>query len=119
MCWRQAARNRNRTMTDTAKAVAFATHCLKWKDVWADEDQQDYAFYVCEGNSERFFDLHSAYDLESVLQEFLGTRYFIQINRGTNSLFHWRVIIGWQDRVSRALVSTTRRLRERTCGTAS
>ena len=79
-------------MTDTAKAIAFATHCLKWTDVWIAENMQ--GTLICESGSDRQFNPDSAADIESVLQEFLGNRYFIQINRGTSSLFHWRVIVG-------------------------
>jgi hypothetical protein len=42
--------------------------------------------------------INDAPDLEPVLTEILGHRYFIQINRGTGSLFQWRVIVGLQDR---------------------
>src|ERR1700686_1341406 len=82
-------------MTDVAKALAFATHCLKWKRAEA----VDYATgtVICDGLSARDFKPDSAADLERVLQEFLGTRFFIQINRGTSSQFQWRVIVGWQD----------------------
>ena len=80
-------------MTDVAKAIAFATHCLNWTDV----SLARYTDRICDGGSERDFDPGSAADLETVLQEFLGNRYFIQVNRGTTSLFHWRVIVGLQD----------------------
>jgi hypothetical protein len=80
-------------MTDTAKAVAFATSCLKWTDVAAKNE-----VFVCDGMSDAAFNIDIAADLEAVLQEFLGKRYFIQINRGTGSLFHWRVIVGLQDK---------------------
>jgi hypothetical protein len=33
------------------------------------------------------------------LETFLGKRFFIQINRGTSSLFKWSVIVGLQDGV--------------------
>jgi hypothetical protein len=83
-------------MTDTAKAMAFAIHCLKWQRA----EVMDCATgtVICDGLSARHFKPGSAIELETVLREFLGTRYFIQINRGTGSLFHWRVIIGAQDR---------------------
>jgi hypothetical protein len=83
-------------MTDIAKAIAFATNCLKWTDVFIDEEEG--CLFVCDSGSDRSFDNRSASDLEGMLQEFLGKRYLIQINRGTSSLFHWCVIIGLQDR---------------------
>ena len=52
---------------------------------------------VCDGDSDRRFNPDSAADLETVLQEFLGKRFFIQINRGTSCLFHWCVLVGLQD----------------------
>jgi hypothetical protein len=82
-------------MTDLAKAIAFATHCLKWTHAFLEEEEG--CLFVCDRGSDRSFDRRSANDLEAVVQEFLGNRYFIQINRGTSSLFRWRVIVGWQD----------------------
>lgn len=82
-------------MTDIAKAIGFATHCLKWTAPRKAETIQ--GRLVCDGDSDRQFNPDSATDLERVLQEFLGKRYFIQINRGTSSLFHWRVVVGQQD----------------------
>ena len=82
-------------MTELAKAIAFATHCLKWTAPREAETTQ--GRLVCDGDSDRRFNPDSAADLETVLQEFLGKRYFIQINRGTSSLFHWRVMVGLQD----------------------
>jgi|ERR1700691_1870447 len=82
-------------MTDNAKAIAFATHCLKWTDVLSEEEEG--CLFVSEGGSDRCFDCRSAFDLEAVFTEFLGNRYFIQVNRGTGSHFHWRVIVGVQD----------------------
>ena len=58
---------------------------------------------VCDRDSDRQFNPDSTTDLERVLQEFLGKRYFIQINRGTSCLFHWRVIIGLQDLSARGM----------------
>ena len=82
-------------MTDLAKALAFATQCMKWKNAQV----VDYitGMVICDGLSARDFKPSNAIDLERILQEFLGNRYFIQINRGTSSFFHWRVIVGWQD----------------------
>lgn len=82
-------------MTDIAKAIGFATHCLKWTDPREAETMN--GTLVCDRDSDRQFNFDSATDLERVLQEFLGKRYFIQINRGTSCLFHWRVIVGLQD----------------------
>ncbi len=84
-------------MTDLAKAIAFAEHCLGWTKVYADHKPPRDTFICDGGGSDRAFHLDSVYRLSSVLQEFLGKRYFIQINRGTTSLFQWRVIVGWQD----------------------
>jgi hypothetical protein len=86
-------------MTDLAKAIAFATHCLKWTPAHTYEDS---CGPVVHSGDETVFHLNDASDLERVLQEFLGNRYFIQINRGTSSLFHWRVIVGWQDGTDRS-----------------
>ena len=82
-------------MTDLAKAIAFATHCLKWTDVSTAETMR--GTLIVDGATNPSFNPDSAADLEAVLQEFLGKRYLIQINRGTSSLFHWRVIVGLQD----------------------
>jgi hypothetical protein len=84
-------------MSDIAKATGFATSCLKWPKVLTAENSD--AALVCDGTpgSILSFNPDSAEDLQAVLTEFLGNRYFIQINRGTTSLFHWRVIVGLQD----------------------
>jgi hypothetical protein len=81
-------------MTAPAKAVAFATHCLKWTAVSTAETA--HGAIVRDGGSERSFDAGSAGDIQKVLAEFLGNRYFIQINRGKTSLFQWQVIVGQQ-----------------------
>jgi hypothetical protein len=83
-------------MTDLAKAIAFATHCLKWTDVSTILTMQ--GRLVVDGGTNPSLNPDSAEDLEAVLTEFLGKRYFIQINRGTNSLFQWCVIVGLQDK---------------------
>jgi hypothetical protein len=80
-------------MTDIVKALAFATHCLKWHNhiflgIRVVEDV-DVPY--------RSFDPNNASELQAVVQEFLGNRYYIQMNRGTSSTFHWRVIVGWQN----------------------
>jgi hypothetical protein len=82
-------------MTDIAKAIAFAEHCLKWDAAHAYEDSRG---VVVHSSDDAVFYINDSSDLERVLTEFLGNRYFIQINRGTGSLFHWRVIVGLQDR---------------------
>jgi hypothetical protein len=84
-------------MTDSAKAIAFATHCLKWTDVSTEESMQ--GTIICDGTPHSILGFNPANteDLKVVLTQFLGKRYFIQINRGTSSEFHWRVIVGWQD----------------------
>jgi hypothetical protein len=79
-------------MTDLAKAIAFATYCLKWTDVRTEEAD---GVVACDSGGR--FHINGAAALEYFLQQFLGKRYFIQINRGTTDLFHWRVIVGLQD----------------------
>jgi hypothetical protein len=81
-------------MTALVKAVAFATHCLKWTAVSTAETA--HGAIVRDGGSERSFNAGSAGDIQKVLAEFLGNRYFIQINRGKTSLFQWQVIVGQQ-----------------------
>ena len=85
-------------MTDLAKAIAFATHCLKWTAVRTKEED---GIVVREDGGNRFH-INSAAALEYFLHQFLDRRYFIQVNRGTSSLFHWRVIVGWQDGTDRS-----------------
>jgi hypothetical protein len=86
-------------MTDTAKAVAFATYCLKWTDVSIAPDTEGLRIFgKRSGGTPDSFNPDSMWELQEVLTEFLGNHYFIQINRGTGSLFHWRVIVGLQDR---------------------
>jgi hypothetical protein len=84
-------------VTDIAKAITFATHCLKWRDASTAENMR--GTLICDGTPESIarFNPDSAQDLQAVLAEFLGRKYFIQINRGTTSLFHWCVIVGLQD----------------------
>ena len=83
-------------MTTLAKAVAFAERCLKWLDVTG--DYSGLHTFIWDAERVNGLDLDSADGLQEALQEFLGKKYFIQINRGTSSLFHWRVIVGVQDR---------------------
>ena len=84
-------------MTDIKKALAFAVTCLKWEEVTAQESMRDVRLRDGRPGSTLSFTLDSAQDLQAVLQEFLGRKYFIQVNRGTSSLFHWCVIVGYQD----------------------
>jgi hypothetical protein len=85
-------------MSDIAKATGFATSCLKWTKVLTADDGR--AALLCDGTPESIarFNPDNAEDLQAVLTEFLGNRYFIQINRGTSSLFKWCVIVGLQDK---------------------
>jgi hypothetical protein len=81
-------------MTDLANAIAFATtHCLKWTKVSTFEMVQ--GTQICDYDSLAGFNTNSVADLSRVLEHFFGNSYFIQVNRGTSSLFHWRVIVGW------------------------
>lgn len=86
-------------MTDLAKAVAFARHCLKWDDAFAVSLKA--GIFRPDARSgdglarERFFPT-DALSLMSHLQQFLGQRYFIQINRDRTGLFQWQVIVGQQ-----------------------
>jgi hypothetical protein len=81
-------------MTALAKAVAFATHCLKWTGVSTAESAQ--GAIVRDGGSQHSFNADSAQDIQRVIAEFLGERYFIQINRDKTGLFQWKVIVGQQ-----------------------
>jgi hypothetical protein len=83
-------------MTDIAKAIAFATHCLKWPNVAATENM--FVTLICHGGNPILnFNPNRMEEVTAVLQEFLSNRFYIQINRGTHSLFHWRVIVGVQN----------------------
>ena len=81
-------------MTDINKALAFAKDCLKWKD--AQWETNSRGIEIHDGTSSRGFYL-TAEDIQRVLDTFLAKRYYIQINRGTTSLFRWSVIVGLQD----------------------
>ena len=84
-------------MTDINKAIAFAKECLKWEHTKAAEMSD--GVEVFDGTSPRGFYLTTE-DIQLVLTEFLGKRFFIQINRGTSSLFKWSVIVGLQNRLA-------------------
>jgi hypothetical protein len=82
-------------MTDLAKAVAFAKHCLKWHDAFAVSLQEG----VVRADTRASTGHLLPNDTDSVtryLQEFLGERYYIQINRDKTGLFQWQVIVGHQ-----------------------
>jgi hypothetical protein len=82
-------------MTDIAKAIAFATNCLKWTGVFTAENMQ--GVLICDGGSNRTFNPDNFTDLQRVLEEFLGDRFIIQMGRNKTSLFHWDVIVGQQN----------------------
>lgn len=82
-------------MTDLTKAIAFATHCLKWVNPIADFSGL-YTFIWSEDKTDGFR-INDAKALQELLEEFLGKKYCIQANRGTSTEFQWRVIVGWQD----------------------
>lgn len=81
-------------MTDITKAIAFAKECLKWEDACASNPD---GLYIEDLGISRIFCLDSASEIQSHVEQFLGNRFFIQINRGTTSLFKWRVIVGLQN----------------------
>jgi hypothetical protein len=82
-------------MTDIAKAIAFATSCLKWTSVSTEQTPQ--GTLVRDGGSNRTFNPDDLTDLQHILEEFLGDRFFIQVGRNRTSLFHWEVIVGQQN----------------------
>ena len=82
-------------MTDLAKAIAFATHCLKWTDVKSVLNARGTLIYR-EGAKVGFY-LDNADEMGLLLEQFLQKKYFIQVNRGYSSLFQWRAIVGLQD----------------------
>lgn len=86
-------------MTDINKAIAFAKECLKFECTEAFDDDDDKS--ILGEKDEKVFNFEDAVDIQRTLETFLGNRFFIQINRGTTSLFKWSVIVGLQDRKSR------------------
>jgi hypothetical protein len=82
------------SMTDLAKAVAFARQCLKWHDAFAVSLKAG-VFRPDTRSGERFFPT-DALSLTTHLRQFLGERYFIQINRDRTGLYQWQVIVGQQ-----------------------
>jgi hypothetical protein len=69
-------------MTDIAKAIAFATHCLGWET----PTHVNSCWIYDLSDDSREFDVRRA---EKALTEFLGKRYFIQINRGTTTVANY------------------------------
>jgi hypothetical protein len=90
-------------MTDIAKAVAFATHCLKWTDVAAATDGSR-VLGTKQGQTFSF-NPDSTSDLDRLLRDFLGNRLLIQTGRGTTSLFQWYAIVGWQDATNKHITT--------------
>lgn len=86
-------------MTDVKRAVAFARECLKWKTAAPYRPEDEDGPYIIGDERGCRFDMRMFSDVQSALSEFLGKRFFIQINRGTSSLFKWSVIVGLQNRV--------------------
>lgn len=82
-------------MTDLAKAIAFARHCLKWDDASAASLKAGISRRDTKPSVERFFP-NDTVSLTRYLQQFLGERYFIQINRDKTGLFQWQVLVGQQ-----------------------
>ena len=83
-------------MTDLNKAIAFAKECLEWEKPYSFSAGET----VIDGEiSGRILRIDSIAAIQAALEQFLGKRFFIQINRGTSSLFKWSVIVGLQDRV--------------------
>jgi hypothetical protein len=78
----------------TQKAIEFATICLGYKDAYTAPTMQGTAVY--ETDSDRRFNPDSITDLQRVLEEFLGNRYWIQLNRDLTGLFQWTAIVGQQ-----------------------
>jgi len=81
-------------IADLAKAVAFARHCLKWDDAFAVSLKAG-VFRPDTRTGERFFPT-DALSLINYLEQFLGERYFIQINRDKTGLFQWQILVGQQ-----------------------
>ena len=81
-------------MTDINKAIAFATECLGWESACQSCGQ------VVDMNSNRVdyvFHHRDISDVQARLETFLGKRYYIQVNRGTSTLFKWTAYVGLQD----------------------
>jgi len=84
-------------MTDPAKALAFARECLKFEFPEIFEDDEDGTVSIIGEGDLDAFNFEDAADVQASLEQFLGEHFFIQINRGTTSLFKWSVIVGPQN----------------------
>lgn len=84
-------------MPDINKAIAFARECLKWERPVLFQGQ---IIGYLDGLAYYSFSPESVYETQALLERFLAKRFFIQINRGTSSLFKWSVIVGLQDRMN-------------------
>jgi hypothetical protein len=82
-------------MTDIHKALAFAKECLKWESPVPDFSQLK--TFVWSSDKTEGFELSDVTALQEFLETFLSNRFFIQINRGKECLFKWRVIVGLQN----------------------
>jgi hypothetical protein len=91
-------------MTDIKKAMAFARECLKWKTPELYQPEDAHGLLIIGEELGFKFDLASWFDVQSVLEQFLGKRFFIQINRGTSSLFKWTALVGIQNRAGGPLI---------------
>jgi hypothetical protein len=78
-------------MTDRAKALAFAKECLKWPEA------TEAHHVLTRASAGESFDIDNAAEIQGRIEQFLGERFFIQINRSTTSLFKWTVIVGPQN----------------------
>jgi hypothetical protein len=83
-------------MTDINKALAFARECLKWER----PQLHHTGLFVFDPIHDVTLYFDSISDVQTRLETFLSKRFFIQINRGTSSLFQWKVIVGLQNRIS-------------------
>jgi hypothetical protein len=94
------------SMTDIAKATAFAKECLRWElsssnmTIVLRHPSGGTRMLLADKISSRTMDYGNMEDIQQVLTEFLANRFFIQINRGTSSLFKWSVIVGLQNRLA-------------------
>jgi hypothetical protein len=84
-------------MTDINKALAFAKECLTWIDVSVHHDTDGRRVFGKHEGTADSFNPDSAWEIQEVLEQFLGNRFFISIGRNTTSLFRWRVIVGPQN----------------------
>ena len=85
-------------MTDLAKALAFARECLKFEVPERFYNEEEDRTFIMGENDDDVFEYQDTVDVHARLDQFLGKRYLIQINRGTSTLFKWTVIVGLQDK---------------------